>query len=156
MSCDEDISPQSLSQSDIQGEWFLTELNASSPVDLNNDGTTNLDLTKETNCFENMKVNFEGSTYQLTYPKIEFSGENNNELNCIDTLNSGSYILEDGNLNATTTIDNTIYRESVLIQLENNTLKFSISRDQVSKYLDLNTINNENSNLEFLEFVFQK
>lgn len=103
-----------------------------------------------------MKVNFEGETYQLTYPKIKFSGENNNELSCIDTLNTGTYFLKNGTLTGTTTIDNTSNTESILIQLESNLLKFSITNDQVSKYLNSETIDNENSDLEFLEFVFQK
>lgn len=157
ISCDDDdTTPQPLTQGDIQGEWFLNELNASEPVDLNNDGNSNIDLTQETSCFDGMVLNFEDDTYQFTYPKINFTGENNETLNCGDTLNTGIYTLDNNVLTATTTIDDSTTTESVNVELNNNQLKFTITSSQVSEYLDLENNSNENSDLEFLEFVFEK
>ena len=145
--CDgDDSTPESLTQNDIQGNWILSELNTSKPVDLDNDGSTNLNLMQETTCFDRMKVNFEDDTYQFTYPKINFTGENNQNLSCADTLNTGTYILENNTLAATTTINNSTNTESVAVELANNQLKFTITSDQI----------NENSDLEFLEFIFEK
>lgn len=149
-------TPQPLTQEDIQGEWLLSELNASEAVDLDNDGNSSIDLTTETNCFEGMAVNFEEDTYQFTYPKISFTGETNETLNCTDTLNTGTYTLENNVLTATTTIDDATNTESVNVELTNNQLKFTITRTQVNQYLDLDSSDNENSDLEFLEFIFEK
>ncbi|WP_019037640.1 DUF5004 domain-containing protein [Psychroflexus tropicus] len=157
LSCDDDDnSTQTLSQNDIQGEWFLSELNASQPVDLNNDGISTINLTQETDCFDEMTINFENDTYEFTYPKIEFTGENDQSLVCNNALNVGTYILENGELTATTMIDGSTSTESVMIELNNNQLKFTITSTQVNEYLDLSTTDNENADLEFLEFIFVK
>lgn len=152
----DDNTSQSLSQNDIQGEWILTKLNASEPVDLNNDGISSLDLKTETDCFDNMIINFINDSYQFAYPAIDFVGGSNNELNCTDTLNTGTYSLENGILTATTIIDGSSNTKSVPVELTNNQLKFTITSEQVSEYLDLDSTDNENSNLDFLEFVFEK
>ncbi|MFD0932358.1 DUF5004 domain-containing protein [Psychroflexus salinarum] len=152
----DDTAPEALSENDIQGEWFLSELNASEPVDLNNDNITNLDLTQETNCFDGMTIDFESDAYEFTYPKIDFTGDNSDELVCSDTLNTGTYSLENGTLTATTFIDGSVSTESVSLELSNNELKFTITSSQVNEYLDLENTSNENSDLEFLEFVFNK
>jgi hypothetical protein len=152
----DDNTPQALSQSDIQGDWFLVELNANEPTDLNNDGISNTNLRLETDCFSTMAINFENDTYIFTYPKLDFIGENNDELSCTDTLNTGSYSLESGTLTATTTIDNSTTTERVSVQLDNDLLKFTITRAQVNEYLDLGSSNNENADLETLEFIFEK
>jgi len=156
-SCDSDEnSIRPLSQNDIQGEWFLSELNASQPVDLNNDDISSVDLTTETTCFEDMSIDFQNDTYLFTYPKIEFTGENDQNLVCTNALYEGTYVLENGELTATTTIDGSTSSESVLIELNNNQLKFTVTSTQVNEYLDLSTIDNENSELEFIEFIFVK
>ncbi len=152
----DDNTPQALSQSDIQGGWFLVELNANEPTDLNNDGISNTNLRLETDCFSSMALNFENDTYTFIYPKLDFRGENNDELSCIDTLNTGSYSFENGTLTATTTIDNSTTTERVSVQLDNDRLKFTITRTQVNEYLDLGTSDNENADLETLEFIFEK
>jgi hypothetical protein len=157
ISCESDDStPEPLSQNDIQGEWYLTQLNANEPVDLNNDNEENIDLTQETSCFNGMLVNFENDTYQFTYPKINFTGQNNEILNCEDTLNTGTYTLENNILTATTTIDGSSNTENVTVGLNNNQLKFTVTNSQVSAYLNLDNSTNENADLEFLEFVFEK
>lgn len=152
----DDNTPQALSQSDIQGDWFLVELNANEPTDLNNDGILNTNLRLETDCFSSMAINFENDTYSFTYPKLDFIGESNDEISCTDTLNTGSYGLENGILTATTTIDNSTTTERVSVQLDNDLLKFTITRAQVNEYLDLGSSDNENANLKNLEFIFEK
>jgi hypothetical protein len=157
ISCESDDStPEPLSQNDIQGEWYLTQLNANEPVDLNNDNEENIDLTQETSCFNGMLVNFENDTYQFTYPKINFTGQNNETLSCEDTLNTGTYTLENNILTATTTIEGSSNNENVTVGLNNNQLKFTVTNSQVSAYLNLDNSTNENADLEFLEFVFEK
>jgi len=151
-----DNTSQSLSKSDIQGDWFLVELNANKTKDLNNDGISNTNLRLETDCFTTMAINFENDTYTFTYPKLDFIGEDNDEISCTDNLNTGSYRLESGTLTATTTIDNSITTERVSVQLSNDLLKFTITRAQVNEYLDLGSSNNENADLETLEFIFEK
>ena len=89
----DDNTPQALSQSEIQGDWFLVELNANEPTDLNNDVISNTNLRLETDCFSSMAINFENDTYTFTYPKLDFIGENNHETSCIVTLKTGSYSL---------------------------------------------------------------
>lgn len=152
----DDNEPQPLSQNDIQGEWFLTELNASRPVDLNNDGNSSTELTQETTCFDDMKIVFNDNAYTFTYPKLDFNGASNENLSCLNAINTGIYTLEQNILTATTTIDGTENIESVNVELANNQLRFTITSSQVSNYLDLGESTNSNSDLEFLEFVFTK
>jgi hypothetical protein len=157
LSCDSDNEVnQPLTQDSIQGEWFLSELNASQPADLNNDEVSNVDLTKETYCFNEMVIHFENDTYNFTYPKIEFTGENDQTLVCTSTLNQATYILDNGILTATTTIDGSTSTESVNVDLSADQLIFTITAEQVNEYLDLGSVENQNSNLEFLEFIFEK
>jgi hypothetical protein len=68
----------------------------------------------------------------------------------------GTYVLENGELTATTMIDGSTSTESVMIELNNNQLKFTITSTQVNEYLNLSTTDNENADLEFLEFIFVK
>jgi hypothetical protein len=56
-------------------------------------------------------------------------------------------------LTATTTIDNSTTTESVSVQLDNDLLKFTITKAQVNEYLDLGSSNN--ADLETLEFIFK-
>lgn len=92
LSCESDSGNiQPLSQDDLQGKWFLSELNANQPVDLNNDGNGSTDLTTETDCFDTMSINFDNDSYRFSYPKIEFTGENDQTLICNDTINEGTY-----------------------------------------------------------------
>ena len=136
--------------------WFLFELITNEPSDLTNYGFYTSNVTLEPACFSSMAINFENDTYTFIYPKLDFIGENNDELSCIDTLNTGSYSFENGTLTATTTIDNSTTTERVSVQLDNDRLKFTITRTQVNEYLDLGTSDNENADLETLEFIFEK
>lgn len=159
VSCsDDDDQVQTLSENDLEGSWTLIEMNASSGVDLNNDGTSNTDITTETDCFDNMTVNFEAeNNFMLNYPSLDFDEvDGETVLNCGDANTSGSYNLSGNTLSITTEIENTVETDDFQVNLSGNQLSFTVTNAQAASYFDFDTSDNENADLESIEFVFEE
>ncbi len=159
ISCsDDDDQVQTLSENDLEGNWTLIEMNASSGVDLNNDGTSNTDITNETDCFDNMTVNFQSdSNFMLDYPGLDFDDVNGETvLNCEDKNTSGSYSLNGGTLSITTEIENNVETDDFQVNLSGNQLSFTVTNAQAASYFDFDISDNENADLQSIEFVFEE
>ncbi|MFN2260998.1 MAG: DUF5004 domain-containing protein [Psychroflexus sp.] len=159
LSCsDDDDQVQTLSENDLQGSWTLVEMNASSGVDLNNDGTSNTDITNETDCFDNMTVDFQAeNNFMLDYPGLDFDQvDGETVLNCNDNNTTGSYSLNGSTLSITTEIENTVETDDFQVNLNGNQLSFTVTNAQAASYFDFDTSDNENADLQSIEFVFEE
>lgn len=67
-SCTEDEGPK-VSDRSIRGRWYLVSFRLSQPVDLNLDGTANIDMTQEMNCVwdENILISDNGNNFTLNH-----------------------------------------------------------------------------------------
>lgn len=111
----------------IVGSWTLVELNATIPMDFNNDGTVDRNIMNEIPCYVGHASFSAKGNYLLTLSNVnaEIGGGIWN-IDCdVTSVNSGTYVLDGNQL--TTNPDNPDEETSTTtIILSNNTVKYSM------------------------------
>ena len=116
------------SKPSIVGSWTLVELNATIPMDFNNDGTADRNIMNEIPCYEGHASFTANGNYLLTLSNVNaeiVDGRWN--IDCDgSSVNSGTYVLNGDQL--TTNPDNPEEETSTTtIELSNNTAKYSMA-----------------------------
>lgn len=128
-----------ISANDLLGKWNINMLKTNVPVDLNGDGTENIDLLLETSCFDPMSITFfNDDTYAAVNARMDFAGgPGNDEFICMDsseTPDTGTWSLEGDTLTMTITVDGTIYTHEKKITYTGNSFSFDVDRLESQQY----------------------
>ncbi len=116
------------SQKGIVGSWTLVELNATIPIDFNNDGTADRNIMNEIPCYEGHGSFTADGNYLLTLSAVEVEEVNGlMVVSCNGSIvNSGKYTLDGDQL---TTIPDNPEEDTTTttIYLNNDTLKTTMA-----------------------------
>ena len=115
------------SEPGIVGSWTLVELNATIPIDFNNDGTADRNIINEIPCYEGHASFTANGNYLLTLSNVNAEiAEGIWNVDCNGNIvNSGAYILNGDQL--TINPDNPEEETSTTtIDLRENTVSFSM------------------------------
>ena len=130
-----------ITPADLEGEWKLSAMETDTVVDLNNDGVFNSNILLETNCFQDMGVNFLSNGDMITTnSKLDFkAGNNDDEFACLSgRTDSGNWDVENLNneerLVITMTIDGTTRTHSRVLDRTANTFAFDIRKFESEQY----------------------
>lgn len=116
------------SEASLVGSWTLVELNATSPIDFNNDGTADRNIMNEIPCYEGHASFTADGNYLVTLSKLD-SGEVNGVLviDCVGSLvDSGTYVLNGDQLTLNP-INPEVESSITTIDLNNNTVKYNMA-----------------------------
>lgn len=109
----------------IPGEWKLTELNLEEPFDFNQDGTANINLMTETNCYQNEIMTFlpnnTGIGTSNSYAMITVDSENFT-VECIEETEETPFTWSQNATNFTIVMDSQTHTAT----LDGNKLTFTI------------------------------
>lgn len=122
----------------LYGNWQLTVMLADTPVDLNNDGEANTNLLLETDCFDDMRIEFfENATFFTENAQMSFiSGASGNEFECLSYRQDDGFweIIRD-DLILSVIIENVIYQETKRIRLTGNRFTFEVTEEESDMYV---------------------
>lgn len=153
---DDDTQNVVLNVTDIEGTWIVSEINSTPVVDLESNGNNDPNLMNQTTCFDGMSFNFD-SNGNLTVVTTEITFDANSDPSFICSLRTdiGDYTISGNDLTVTVPILGNQETESVLVNIQNNTLTFSLSQVEVAEFF--NIPNGESfSAIDELEFVYVK
>ena len=122
------------SKPSIVGSWTLVELNATIPMDFNNDGTANRNIMNEISCYEGHASFTADGNYLLTLSNVNTEiVEGLWNIECDGSIvSSGKYVLNGDQL--TTTPDNPEEEPSTTtIDLSSNTAKYSMDAGNLGR-----------------------
>ena len=140
---EEDIS-SFLSDANIQpkklyGNWQLTLMRTDTPVDLDGDGTASTNLLQETDCYDNMRVEFfEDATFITQNAQMDFAaGTSGTEFECLnDRVDNGTWEIDRDLLILNILIDNEVYTDSKVIKLTGNRFSFEVTKEESDMYVN--------------------
>lgn len=153
---DDDTQNVVLNETDIEGTWVVSEINSTPVVDLESNGNNDPNLMNQTTCFDGMSFNFD-SNGNLTVVTTEITFDANSDPSFICSLRTdiGDYTISGNDLTVTVPISGNQETESVLVNIQNNILTFSLSQVEVAEFF--NIPNGESfSAIDELEFVYVK
>ena len=130
--------PDNEEMSMLDGTYVLTTLDATPATDLNEDGTANVDVFAETDCFDVTQVTFNSDgTFTATNAKLDFNGgDNNDELICTSRTDSGMWSLEGSTLTLSVMLGDNTFMDSTEITLSDNAFSFTVTEAEVDEYVD--------------------
>jgi len=122
----------------LVGEWKLSAMNADTLVDLNKDGTGDMNLLNESSCFNEMKVIFNPDfTFSTTNARLSFTGGTTNaEFVCEkNRVDFGTWNVEGVELILKISIDGTIYTDRKTLNYNTTTFAFDVSKAESNVYV---------------------
>lgn len=136
----------SINPDDLVGEWKLSAMQADTLVDLNQDGTGDINLINESSCFNDMKVIFSKETkadgsvvkeFSTTNARLDFNGGTTNaEFVCVkNRVDFGTWDVEGTDLILNINIDGTIYTDRKPLNYNTSTFAFDISKAESNVYV---------------------
>ncbi len=128
----------SINPDDLVGEWKLSAMQADTLVDLNQDGTGDINLINESSCFNDMKIIFsQDKTFSTTNARLDFNGGTTNaEFVCVkNRVDFGTWDVEGTDLILNINIDGTIYTERKPLNYNTSTFAFDISKAESNVYV---------------------
>lgn len=157
ISCsDDDPQNQTLSSSDIVGNWSLVEINSTPAVDLEDDGNSDPNVMNQTDCFDGMSLDFDNNgNVTAVSSEIDYDDSASPSFNCSLRTDSGSYTLNNSDLSVTITLDGSQETETLNVDVQNNTLSFIVTESDVADYFNVPS-GESFSSINELEFVYQK
>ena len=159
---EEDIS-SFLSDANIQpkklyGNWQLTLMRTDTPVDLDGDGTGSTNLLQETDCYNDMRIEFsEDATFITQNAQMDFAaGTSGTEFECLnDRVDYGTWEIDRDLLILNILIDNEIYTDSKVIKLMGNRFSFEVTKEESEIYVN-DPGNTLVSNVQVLELEYSR
>ena len=157
ISCsDDDTTNQTLSSSDIVGNWSLVEINSTPAVDLEDNGNSDPNVMNQTDCFDGMSLDFDNNgNVTAVSSEIDYDDSTSPSFNCSLRTDSGSYTLNNSDLSVTVTLDGSQETETLNVDLQNNTLSFIVTESDVADYFNVPS-GQSFSSINELEFVYLK
>lgn len=154
---DEDnVNTQTLSSSDIVGNWSLVEINSTPAVDLEENGNTDPNVMNQTDCFDGMSLDFDNNgNVSVVTSAINYDSTNSPSFSCSLQTNSGSYSIDQNNLTVTAQISGNQETETLNVDIQNNTLSFIVTESDIADYFNVPP-GESFSGITQLEFVYQK
>jgi len=153
---DDDTNISVLSNSDIEGNWAITEINSTPAVDLESNGNTDPNLLNQTNCFDGMALDFDSNgNLNVTSTEITFDENASPSFVCSLRNDLGSYLISGGNLTVTIPISGNQETQTISVNIQNNTMSFSLTQSDVAQFFNIPSGENFSS-INELEFVYQK
>jgi hypothetical protein len=139
ISCsDDDPQNQTLSSSDIVGNWSLVAINSTPAVDLEDDGNSDPNVMNQTDCFDGMSLDFDNNgNVSVVTSAIDFNSSATPSFTCSLQTNSGSYIINQNNLTVTAQISGNQETETLNVDVQNNTLSFIVTESDVADYFNV-------------------
>ncbi|MCH4821994.1 lipocalin family protein [Gramella lutea] len=123
----------------LYGNWQLSVMLADTPVDLNADGEANTNLLLETDCFDDMRIEFfENATFFTENAQMSFSpGISSNQFECLSNRQDDGFweIIRD-DLILSVIIENVIYQETKRIRLTGNRFTFDVTEEESDMYVN--------------------
>lgn len=112
------IEVTDISAGELLGKWNLHSMKADVAVDFNQDGTTNQDLLKETDCFEPMFFSFdEYGTINTNQANLYF--ESDGSFSCKSKEYTAEYQINGNQLIITFTLDGHVITDTKTVNLIN-------------------------------------
>ena len=153
---DDDTQVQTLSNSDIVGNWTLVEINSTPAVDLEGNGNTDPNVMNQTNCFDGMSLDFDNSgNVNVVTSAIDFDSSASPSFTCSLQTNSGNYTIDQNNLTVTAQISGNQETETLNITVQNDTLSFTVTEGDIADFFSV-PAGESFSTITELEFVYQK
>lgn len=122
---------------DMLGTWNLSQMIADVEVDLDSvpGGSTN--LLDETSCFDSMYITFNtDSTFVSNNATMTFEDGDGDDFTCLaDRLDTGKWVVENGNLVLTMIINEETYVHQKEINLGTDTFAFDVSKIESNQYV---------------------
>jgi len=128
----------SINPDDLVGEWNLSEMQADTLVDLNQDGTGNNNLLNESSCFNDMKIIFnQDKTFSTINAHLDFDGGTSNaEFVCVkNRVDFGTWDIDVTDLILNISIDGTIYTQRKPLNYNTSTFAFDVSKAESNLYV---------------------
>ncbi|MGJ8683600.1 MAG: lipocalin family protein [Nonlabens sp.] len=153
-SCSDNSNQTTNSNAALVGNYVLTTLTSDVAVDLNQDMATDMELTNETTCFDNMAISFNADgTFTSTVAEVSF--DNANVLQCNTSVETGTYSYGNGLLTITVNINGGTATESQQVVLTATTLSFNVDDNDVAQYFS-GAVGTPASSITSLDFVYTK
>ena len=127
-----------INSQDLIGTWNLTVMQANTPVDLNDDGTSNTNLMAETSCFNVMSIDLRDDwTFTSVNSRIDLeAGETNDKFSCMTPrTDSGTWKVDGDSLTLNVNIGGTIYPHTKKITMKDNTFSFDVTKLESQQYV---------------------
>ncbi len=121
------------------GNWQLSEMLADIPVDLNGDGTGNTNLLLETDCFDDMRIEFfQDGTFFTENAQMDFAaGASDNEFECLSGRDDiGTWEINRNELILTILVDGVLYTDTKIIKLTGNRFSFEVTEEESDIYVN--------------------
>ncbi len=153
-SCTDDTNQTTNSNAALVGNYVLSTLTGDVAVDLDQDMTSDMELTSETNCFDNMAISFNADgTFTSTVAEVSFDASNN--LLCTTNVETGTYSYANGTLTVTININGGTATESQQVLLTPTSLSFNVDDNDVAQYFS-GAAGTPASGITSLDFVYTK
>lgn len=153
-SCTEDAVTATNNNAAIAGNYVLNSLTADVAVDLNQDMSSDMELTNETTCFDTMAINFDiNGSFTSTVAEVSFDAANN--LQCTTKVETGTYTYANGALTITLNINGGTATETQQILLTPTSFSFNVDDNDVAQYFS-GAAGTPASSIMSLDFVYNK
>ncbi len=123
----------------LYGNWQLSMMLTNEPLDLDGDGTGNANLLLETDCFDDMRIEFfEDQTFLIENAQINFAASAVDKgFECLNGNESaGTWEVELDLLILSSMIDDEVYTETKVIKLTGNRFTFEVTKAESDRYLN--------------------
>lgn len=157
ISCsDDDTQNVVLNETDILGTWIVSEINSTPAVDLENNSNSDPNVMNQTSCFDGMSLDFDtGGNLTVVSSEITFDDNTDPSFVCSLRTDTGSYLISGNDLTVTIPISGNQETETVAVDIQNNTLSFSLTESQVAQFFNVPS-GESFSAINELEFVYLK
>ena len=153
---DDDTQNVILNETDILGTWTINEINSTPAVDLESNGNSDTNVMNQTNCFDGMSLDFDtNGNLTVVSSEITFDANTDPSFMCSLRTDTGSYIISGNDLTVTIPISGNQETETILVNIQNNTLSFSLTESQVAQFFNVPS-GESFSAINELEFVYIK
>ncbi|WP_438962185.1 lipocalin family protein [Nonlabens sp.] len=154
MGCEDSPAPASNNNAAIAGTYVLSTLTADVAVDLDQDMSSDVELTNETSCFDTMTITFNSDgTFSSTVAEVSFDASNN--LQCNTAVETGTYSYAAGTLTITVNVNGGTITESQQVVLTATTLSFNVDDNDVAQYFS-GAPGTPAASISSLDFVYDK
>ena len=127
-----------ISSNDLGGQWNLSQMQADTLIDINQDGTRNTNLLLESTCFNTMDVNFKSDmTFTTHNSKLDFKGgTTGDQFTCANGRDdSGTWAVSNDTLTLNINVDGTIYTQKKKLTYNSTTFSFDVTKLESNQYV---------------------
>ncbi|MCP9198720.1 lipocalin family protein [Gramella sp. GC03-9] len=123
----------------LYGSWQISAMQANIPVDLDGDGSSNTNLLLETDCYDDMRIDFfENNGFFSINAQMDFAaGPGDDEFACLNNReDSGTWEINRDELFLYIVIGNILYTDSKTIKLSGNRFSFEVTKEESEIYVN--------------------